>query len=225
MSEAPYNPQDPLFLLSRAMDEALTPEEQQRLDAALAADPSLHNQADRLREAQELLGRWGAAQPVPEIDWAAFAETVAARAGDPADEGLAAVDRLLVRWGARRAVVDDVRFTAAVMKRVRSRERRTVGRTLLFRIATPLAAAAAIVLAVTTGFWPAGKQTPRSRVTIERVVVGGSRAPLNSDQRVAVVSFDRTSGGVPAVPGVPGISLASIGASPVDDGSAEAPPL
>lgn len=209
MSEQPCQPDDPAFWASRALDGDLSPEEQKRIEEALAASAELRAEVEQLRTVDGLVKRWG--RDRAELDWATYTKLVHAQI-EAGEENLDTVDRLLERWGSEPVEFDEGAFTGAVMAAVRSEQRRTPRRNLIFRIGAPLAAAAAVAIAVSGWFWA---RAPRD--------AGGP--DVVPSQRL-VVLFDRTPvAEITDMVEAPGISLIAMGASPMTEGIEEAPPL
>ena len=221
MSEAPYNPDDPAFLASMALDEVLAAEERRKLEELLAASETLRGESEGFR-AIDRLKRW-AAGPV-ELDWDAHAALSAARAaGDDDEQDLREVDRLLERWGRAPAVVDEDAFVASIMARVAPRSTRSRRRQMVFRIGLPLAAAAAMAIAVTGVFW--SPAAPQAVVQLAK----GPVPPVSYDPveptRVALAVFDRAPLNRDGPGGVSTISFIAVGAAPVEEWIEESPPL
>ncbi|MGB2985545.1 MAG: hypothetical protein WBE26_06650 [Phycisphaerae bacterium] len=223
MNETPYNPDDPAFLASRSLDEDLPECERRRLDEASASSESLRSEAQQLRAVDHLVKRWGA-QPV-ELDWDHHAALIRVQAVSEDDaEELRKVDHLLQRWRSLTVPLDEGRFTAAVMASVESHRARASRYGLIFRLGAPLAAAAAIAFALTTGMW---FTSPQKQVC--RVVLGPSLSTVGLSQGVsgaskAVVLFGRDP--VDPTPDVgTGISFGSVGASPIALMPEDGPPL
>ena len=211
MSEPPVQPDDPAFLASRALDGDVSAEEQRQLDEALAASEQLRIEAEQLRKVDRLVKRWAGAGV--ELDWASYAKLIHARVEAEVDEGeLERVGRLVEHWGSAPVEFDEAAFTDGVMARIRSEERRSPKRNLIFRIGAPLAAAAAVAIAVSGWFWaraPRDTGPPDAPPSV-RLVVRYDRTPVESDREETKT---------------PSISLLALGASPMREPSAEAPPL
>jgi anti-sigma factor RsiW len=159
MTERPIQPDDFELLISRALDGDLSPAEQQRLEAALAASPALRRQAAQYTALAGLLERFAAAE-APTAQRSIEADVLAGlrlAADEDSDAGaLEGVDRLLDRYALARPEVDGDAFAASVMRQIvmpsagaerfdgASRNRR-----LRWFVGVPLAAAAALALAVT----------------------------------------------------------------------------
>jgi ABC-type uncharacterized transport system involved in gliding motility auxiliary subunit len=171
-----------------------------------------------------LVKRWGQAEVEP--DWAAYAKLIEARAvAEPDDERDHKLDELLESWAHDSAVIDEKAFTAAVMANIQARSRRVWPRSLIFRLRTPLAAAAAVALVVTATLMYWSSPAPHAEVLI-RSPLSAVESPSETTH-MAIVSFRREP-----VPGYapeatsPGISFMVVGASPLaQDLSNEAPPL
>lgn len=221
MSEPTYNPDDPAFLASRSLDEDLPESEQRRLDHSLSVSDSLRREAEQLRVVDQLVKRSGAEEV--DIDWDAYADLVVANAlAGQDEEGDGKLDDLLERWGSRQPEADSEAFTAAVMARIEPKRRR-LRPNLIYRIGAPLAAAAAVALAVTASFWVRSLHAPVSEVVIGRLVETVASAP--SPPRTAVVSFRREPAEAAAQTATPGISFMAFSAIPAPkEWSDEAPP-
>lgn len=225
MSEAPYNPNDPAFLLSRSLDEELSDEEQQRLDKALASSESLRSEAMQLRAVDRLVTSWGT-RPAG-LDFEHHAALVVAQAVDGEDiKALRKVDQLIKHWGSRGVLHDEERFTAAVVDKVAREFRRTTRRGLVLRLGAPLAAAAAIVFAVTSGvWWPSYPKT----LCIVELGPSATALALHTDADGVpgvIVSFGRASiGEVAGSPVQRGISFGTVGSTPPAALPGESPPL
>ena len=182
MSEVPYNPDDPIFLLSRSLDEELSGAEREKLDRALASSGALRAEADRLRRLNELIQRWGE-RPV-QVDWVNHAAHTKARLIDDGQaEKLEKVDQLLGRWASQTVSIDEEAFTAAVMASVRAERKTPSWHSVVFRLGVPLAAAAAVVFAVVGTSW----FTPESSAK-PTIVLGHSFAD-NVDLPGPVIEF------------------------------------
>ena len=211
MSHRPEQPDDLSFLLSYSLDEGLPADERRRLDEALATSESLRAESDDLCAVDRLVKRWG--EQTVDVDWRTMEALIIATARE--DESLADVDDLVARWGETVVAYNDVAFVDGVLSRVAAEASANPPARLLlwYRIGMPLAAAAAIVFAVTTQRWfvrPAG--------VCEVAFGGGARvqvhdAPMGGPARV-VVQFARASvEREPVEP--PGMSYGSVGAAPL----------
>ncbi len=192
MSDTAFHPDDPLFLISRSLDEELSAADSARLRELLGGDASLAREANRLRSLDRLLKRWAA--DAPSIDWKDHQAVIQAKTEQSGDEAeLHSVDRLLERWAATEVRVDESAFVASVMQRVRLAPKartRTAPYPLVFRFGLPLAAAAAVAFAVFTGTWnPEGKTTVSfGKRPITRLAIGSP----DSAMATVAVSFDRS---------------------------------
>lgn len=228
MSDVPYNPDDPAFLLSRSLDEKLTKAEQQQLDQALASSEALRTDADRFRRLHQLINRWGA-KPV-DLDWEHHAALMEAQLIGTSDaDKLGKIDQLLGQWASQTVSIDEGAFKTAVLARVRAQRKTKPWHRVIFRLGVPLAAAAAVVFAVTGILW--NGPDARSKLTIEigpslvMVTPSDHDADLlepvvmfgqeEDSQEVTKVSSARTSSGV---------SFIAIGASRIGVGAANVPP-
>ena len=221
--EASYNPNDSAFLLSRSLDEELTEEEQQRLDEALAQSASLRADAERLRVLDRLVKRWGARRAALDFEGHAALILAQATAGDDAD-ALERVDQLIARWGSTEVAFDADRFTSAVMNRVALESGWEKQRVWIFRLGAPLAAAAAIVLAVIGSVWWGAQREAVCRIEFDRRVAMVDASTDVAEPRSAVVSFDRTPI-EPVVQAADGISFGAVGSSALAEVYRESPPL
>ncbi len=224
MSETPYNPDDPAFLASRSLDEELSASERQRLDEALAASESLRAEVEELRAIDGLVKRWSAGEV--SLDWAAHSRLIEAKAlAGPEGEHDRKLDDLLTQWADHRVEIDEGAFTAAVMARVSRRPRRVWRRSLVFRLGTPLAAAAAVAIVVvgTLRFLPS--RGPSVEVSIGPRAIAVDSA--TGGTRVALVSFRREPApGYQPEPTSPRMSFMAVGVSPsAEDWSDELPPM
>ncbi len=224
MSETPYDPDDPAFLASRSLDEELSASDRQRLDETLAASESLRAEVEELRAVDGLVKRWRTGEVG--LDWAAHRRLIEAKAlAGPQGEHDRKLDQLLAQWADHRVEIDDEAFTAAVMARVSPRPRPLWRRNLVFRLGTPLAAAAAVAIVVlgTLRFW----SSPGPHVEI---CIGPRPIAVDSATgvtRVAIVSFRREPGpGYRPEPTSPRMSFMAVGVSPAaEHWSDELPPL
>lgn len=237
MREPQYNPDDPLFLLSRSLDEDLPEPERSAeggLDKALAASASLRAEAEELRALDRLIMRW-AGQPA-ELDWEHHAALIIAQAeGNEDADGLEKVDRLLEHWGRRSVSLHAEAFTADVMAKVAPKRGRIIWSSPLFRLVRlrALAAAAAVVLAVTGVLW--FTQSPEPFVYVAYEPQAATRAGSSRTEGVprgagrtsrVVVSFART----PVYEEAPswaesGISFGSLGSTVEHTWTGEIPPI
>lgn len=228
MSEAPYNPNDLAFLLSRSLDEELPESERQKLREALAASEALRAEAEQLRALDRLVKRWG--QRTVELDWehhAALAKAQAAADGDA--EKLGRLDTLLDRWAGQPVGFDEERFTAAVMAKVRSERKRRTWQAVIFRLGTPLAAAAAVVFAVTATLWWKPATEPTYTIEIGPPPAMAAQASSAGDVPEAVVVFgqmpaDKAANVVSSGRRSSAISFIAIAAARVIVGAGEIPP-
>ncbi len=228
MSDVPYNPDDPTFLLSRSLDEELTKTEQQKLDHALASSEAFRTEADRLRHLNQLINRWGA-KPVA-LDWehhAALTEAQLIGTGD-ADK-LVKVDQLLGQWASQTVSIDEEAFTTAVLARVRAEQKTKPWHQVIFRLGVPLAAAAAVAFAVTAILWH--RPDSRSALTIEigPPLVMVTPSDHSADRREPVVTFGQEEDpqevtAVSSARTSSGVSFIAIGATRISIGAASVPP-
>ena len=124
-------------------------------------------------------------------------------------------------------------FTADVMAKVEPRRGRITRSAPLFRLGVPLAAAAAVVLAVIGAMWFAPSPEPFIRVVYEPWASGRALSVQSEDapqdaarMSPVVVSYARTLDGDEARTWVPpGISLGSVGSAAIHTWSEELPPI
>ncbi|MFH1111035.1 MAG: hypothetical protein V1790_17830 [Planctomycetota bacterium] len=218
-----YNPDDPAFLISRALDDDLPEAERRRLDEALAQSESLRTEALKFEAVDRLVQRWG--RRSVELDWRSHAALTQASAVEGMGEtGSRKIDNLLRRWGGRSDEVEAVDLTVGVLARIRGERRRATPQRYLLRIGLPLAAAAAIVFTATTTTWFAPPPQPICRVAIGPSARTVTRVAPEAGSAV-VVSFARSTEALAASPGAPSIGFATIGVEPIGAGSEESAPL
>ncbi len=209
MSDEGYNPDDPLFALSRSLDEELPEDVRQKMEEALAASEALRAEAESLRATDRLVKRW--ASPPADLDWGRHAALIEAQAPGDDSEELDKLDRLLERWGRTVPLLDEGSFTAAVMAKVRLERRRAARSSMLFRLGAPLAAAAAVAIAITGSLWlmPSGEPIPyvnyARELSTDRVDAGRPS--------VTVVSFVRTPVEQAGITVPEGMSFGSVGSA------------
>ena len=223
MTEEHYNANDILYLFSCGLDETLSDKQQRAVSDALAKSPSLRKQADALRATAALLAQWST-QPV-DCDWTGHAQSISDQIGYDASDEFDQLDALLGRWSATRASFDTDAFTAGVVARVERASDRGVVSKVLFRIGAPLAAAAAIALAVVGTLWFQAPLASSVHVVYYSSAVYGDDG-LGTDSAESYVAFHRE----PVVQrtigdGVPGLSFISVGSSPLSDSFEEQPPI
>jgi hypothetical protein len=218
MTESSPNPDDPEFLLSRSLDEDLSDEERRRLEKELAASDSLQEAQRHYARLNELL-RLFAVEKL-EVDWDAFAANVEqASVSVERKTSQNALDELLARWARGELDVNWERFTAEVMGRIEQKPSAVPWHRMIFRIGGPLAAAAAIVLAVLVF---QVKRTPEGR---SNVVYEGPTGTLVEGNRVSRVSYGRQPDGLAAIePRSSAFGYATIGTA-VPTEEAAVPPL
>lgn len=212
------NLNDPLFLVSRSLDGDLSAAEQFRLDEALAASVELRAEADRLGTVARLIEARRTTHA--QIDWNTHEKLVLTEIahGTP---GLADVDQLLHDWSARRPQYDERQLADGIMARIAPARVRSRSKwRIVARLGAPLAAAAAVVLAVTASwFAPA----PEISLTPVMVVQIGPPDADESNAPEMIVSFTRPK----AIPSDSGESLSfgymTLGSSPM--GPLEEAPL
>jgi hypothetical protein len=211
MTDSLPNPNEPEFLLSRTLDEDLSDEERRQLEEALAASDSLREAQRHYARLHELLRSFAVEQL--DVDWDAFAANVEQASVSAKQKGSQnAFDELLARWSQGELDVNWERFTAEVIERIEKKPSAVPWHRMIFRIGGPLAAAAAITLAVLV--FPI-KRTPETR----------SNVKYTRPSCVSRVSYGRQPDGLAAIePRSSAFGYATIGtAVPVEE--AAVPPL
>jgi len=211
---------DPLFLVSRSLDDDLSAAESSALDAALAASAELRVEAAQIADAQGLVNRWS--MSIPAIDTTGLNQRVMSAVHEEASHReLADVDAALRRWS-QPVEFDDAAFTSGVLKKLQEERTRQRMR-LVYRIGAPLAMAAAVALVVTSGLW-------FSPTPVVNVVIGPHSDSLSSADAVrdagqAVVTFVRDPVEDRLVRrSAPMVSMVSVGSDALAGGE-EFPPL
>jgi len=218
-----YNPDDPAFLISRALDDDLPEAERRRLDDALGQSESLRTEALKFEAVDRLVQRWG--RRSVELDWRSHAALTRASAAEgTGDTGSRKIDELLRRWGGRSDEVEAVDLTVGVLAEIRGERRRAPPQRYLLRIGLPLAAAAAIILTVTTTTWFAPPPQPICRIAIGPSSRETMRVAPETGSTV-VVSFARPTEALAVLPTVPSVGFATIGVEPIGAGLEESAPL
>lgn len=222
MTADAYNPDDLAFLLSRGLDGDLSPEERRRLGESLSQSESLQAEASKLETVDRLIQRWGH-KPI-DVDWKHHAALTSACAGSADDQRLSKVDDLLRRWRNRNVGIEAIDLTAGVLAKIRSERRRARPYRLVLRLGVPLAAAAAIALAVagTTWFLPA--RDPICRVAIGPSSWSAAAAERGVESRV-VVSFAQSGEVAGTFQKPPAIGFSTIGVEPQGSAGEESSPL
>jgi hypothetical protein len=223
MIDETYNPNDPLFLVSRGLDRDLSDGEQGRLNDALNASRTLREDAKRLEAVDRLVKQWG--RGGVEIDWRRHADLVVASPQTDADDAtLKKIDELIAAWGRRQPVLDERAFADAVLSRITPNRRKTLPMQWVLRIGAPLAAAAAIAMAVTVSLWFTPAPVPVVVVSIGRAEV--QPATVRSGEAKVIVSFARPTDDIHAdAMDVTGIGYMTIGSSPLPRVGDESAPL
>ena len=224
MSETTFHPDDPLFRVSRGLDNDLSVSERRRLEATLAESEAMREQADELRAADRLIRRW--AKSVVELDWEPHAELVRARLAPVGDDESREVDGLLARWARPVAIVDAETFTAGVLAKIQPPKPQVQPPPWVYRWGVPLAAAAALGMALTATSWFTATGRPVTLVEVGPRVSMATRVASVSEEPRVVVSFVRTADASATPSGsTTGISIAAIGASPLPPFVSEGAPL
>ena len=222
MTESDYNPNDPEFLASCALDEPLSGEAKAKHDEALDASSDVRSLGEQLGAIDRLVKRWGRRQP--NIDWKDYTRLVKARVESIGEEDqLDAVDSLMSKWASSHPIIDERRFESAVMDRIGRYGSANVRRRIIFRIGASLAAAAAIAI-VATGFYRSNPSDQRF-VQVAIGPPGRVASTYGPSSAFAVVSFDRT----PPIRKITGrqssLSFLAMGSSPLGGLMEESPPL
>jgi len=222
MTADAYNPDDLAFLISRGLDGDLSPAERRRLDEALSRSESLRSEASKFEAVGQLVERWGK-QPV-EVDWQHHAALTSACSGSADDERLGKVDDLLRRWRDRSVGVEAIDLAASVLAKIHSEHRRANPYRLVLRLGVPLAAAAAIALALTVTTWFTPARDPICQVAIGPSSWNVAGAERGVESRV-VVSFVQSgeAAGTLQIPAA--IGFATIGVEPLGSAGEESSPL
>lgn len=219
-----HNPNDPLFLASRAIDGDLSTEEKQILDCALKQSPELRAEVSKLQATQGLVAQWGDAQAA--IDWDAFGDSVAKLAMTESESSeVDRVDQLVARWASSTPDIELDGFADGVMAELATKKRSSPLRYVI-RLGMPLAAAAAIALAVIPGFWKQPVSGTHSQEVI-RVNIGPSQfAAMTGTKPVerSVVAFARDEA-VEVTSETTKISFISLSSAPVARSVEEYHPL
>ena len=211
MSKDEYNPNDPAFLVSRDIDGDLSPSERARLKACLAGSEALPNEERALRAVAGLVDRWG--KRVVDVDLAHHVKLVHADAtGASNDPALQKADELLLRWASRSVDVDTEAFTAGVLSKLRSDERRLRPRRTVFRFGVPAAAAAVVMLAASAWLAFGPGEDARCYVDYDIPVM----QPIGSGLAAqAVVSFAQPRDQAALTPRPALIGYMTLGSGPV----------
>jgi hypothetical protein len=217
MTDQAYNPNDPEFLMSRDLDQDLSENERRRLQEAADHSPALRAQAAQLCRLDQLLRRWG--DSTHEAGSRDLAPTIVARLAREQAES-PEIDRILTRWAATDVNVEND-FASAVMARLRAERRQPVWSRRVLRIGAPLAAAAAIAIAVTAGLW----SPPEPKAVVRVVIREAAYEPAPAPSRVVVSFVRRIAEPDLRVAARADVSFMTVGTSWPDDPSSEVPPL
>ncbi len=215
MDDRTYNPDDPLFLVSRSLDGELSADERRRLDELLAESPSLGEEARQIQSTDAAIRQWGRTRV--ELDWEHHAKLIQGVLAESSDSGLGGVDRLLTDWSRSQPDFDEEALAQSVLARIAPARRQPGIVRWTLRIGAPLAAAAAVVFALTASFW----STPAPVV----VVSIGRAAVSTPEATVAVVSIGRSNGGGRVDTTASGVGFITMGSSPLSRTMDEPAPL
>lgn len=221
MSDTPYQPNDPLFLLSRGLDEPLTAEEQKALDRALENGDLSPDDARDLRAVDALLRRWKAVS----IMTADLSASVMARLDEKSEAGDDALDDILAALDADEPRIDWNRFHHGVMEKVFLARPQWV-RPLL-RIGAPLALAACLAFAAWLSLWaPSTETVEPARLLVQFDPSSGSTKVDSLAEPRVMVAFGRASlTSVSDSRPLPPISSGWAGATAVNEPVLDVPPL
>jgi len=222
MTAEAFNPDDLAFLFSRGLDGDLSPDEQRRLGESLSQSESLQSEASKFEAVDRLIHRWG--QKPVEVDWKHHAALTSACAGSADDEPLGKVDDLLRQWRNRSVGVEAIDLTTSVLAKIRSERRLATPYRFVLRLGMPLAAAAAIALAVTVTTWFVPARDPICRVAIGPSSWNAAVAQRGVESR-AVVSFAQASEAAKTFQVPAAIGFATIGVEPMGAAGEETAPL
>lgn len=210
------NPNDPLFLVSRDFDGDLSAAEKARLDALLANSAVLRSEAGAIRAVSSLMA--ARREDEARVDWLNYEKLVVARVAET-EEDSTEIDEFLRSWGSKQPVYNERAYVGEVLNRMAAPKRRQASWRLITRIGAPLAAAAAVVIAV-TATW----QTPVSVVSLSPVsVVQIGPEIVEQVGAVSVVSFSRTEQRAGQVEETVSFGYMTLGSSPIPQ--AEEAPL
>jgi len=222
MTADAYNPDELTFLISRGLDGDLSANERRRLEDGLSQSESLRSEASKFEAVDRLIQRWG--QKPVEVDWIHHAALTSACAGSADDEPLGKVDELLRQWRDRSVGIEDIDLTANVLSKIHSERRRATPYRLVLRLGVPLAAAAAIALAVTVTTWFAPARDPICRVAIGPSSWSATDTERGVESRV-VVAFAPSDELAGTLQAPPAIGFATIGVEPLGSAGEESSPL
>jgi len=175
------------FLMSRSLDGDLSADESARLENALANSAELRSDRAEFVAVHRLVTEWGS-NPV-EIDWAAHHDLIKARIGRDAkcERDDRRVGELLSDWAGRQGV-SNVDLRGRVLAEIHGTHRATRPMRWVIRLGLPLAAAAAIAIAVLLPNWKSGNATN----PISIVQIGPGSGPVATAASTTVV-FERTA--------------------------------
>lgn len=194
MSELPFNPNDPLFLASRSLDERLTDDERRKLAKWLREDVEAARELEELRGADRLVQRWGRSfTDLTSDDVVDFVVAGISKETQVGEEGN--LDQLLERFGLAKPEIHWSAFHHGVVGKIKKTSRQKNIYRWTYRISVPLAAAAVLAFAVlvnrdvTTGR-KSGIEVAVVNPTVER---GPASLKESVDEPVtSVVAFVRT---------------------------------
>ncbi len=213
--EDKYNPNDPAFLASRALDESLTNEQRELLN-------DLNDEAESFRSVDDFVK--SLRDEKIDIDWATFQQTIQDRITSEYDDAqLDRVDELVQGATELPDSWNEKRFTQGVLQKIESTSQVRHPKLRWMKAMMPLAAAAAIALAVTMMPWQDSTNAPTSIVSIGPSIHLGHRLPLKN--AVALVSFRHEPIAADETASRSRVSFVSIGSGSMAQSQASAPPL
>lgn len=212
------DPNDPLFLVSRGLDGDLGGDEQLLLEGLLADSESLRAEAEKLRSVSKLMNALGGSEA--EVDWKTHEQLVMAQIGAKQTD-FSGVDELLEVMSRRRPVYDERALIAGIMGRIApAKKQRAWNWRSIARVGAPLAAAAAVALAVTANWFAPVVNMSMSPVTV--VQIGPSYSGEATESSV-VVMFSRQTRTVQAMERTESIGYMTLGSTPLIAATEESP--
>ncbi len=215
-TEDKYNPNDPEFLASRALNEPLTQAQRQIFGQHLSDMEAMQDVDELVQSIRD---------EAVDIDWVTFQQTIQDRITCAYDDAnLDRVDALIQNATKLPTSWAEEDFTQDVLQKIASNADVRPARFRWLSAAMPLAAAAAITLVVTMVPWQELANAPTSIVSIGPAIQANHRPSL--DSAVALVSFRREPIAVDDTANNRSrISFVSVGAESMASDHAPAPPL
>ena len=198
------------------MDGDLSDAERAQLEQLLSANESLRREAAELQK----VGGWVFAcrQSQPQIDWKSHAKL--AQAAIDAESDLAGVDHLLSRWGGQVPLYDERALVKGVMARIAPARQAARARwRYVARLGAPLAAAAAIVVALTANWQEPvmPKAVPITEVRVGPVATNSTDDLVVSFAQALVIAPSKAGGNTET------IGYMALGAGPISQPQEESP--